>query len=95
MVLHAVRLCPSRALEQRSQPLPQPDSTLWHLPTKLTFHARNQRSILGLILKLPPAARPLLTLYSLNATGVSSLLHLSKHNHCKVPKEMCPGTPTR
>lgn len=28
----------------------------------------------------PPAA--LLTLHSLNATGVSSLLHLSKHNHC-------------
>lgn len=54
MVLHAVGLCPSRALEQRSQPLPQPGPTLWHLPTRLTFHSRNQRSTLGLINPLTP-----------------------------------------
>lgn len=47
-------LCPSGALEQRSQPLPQPGPTLWHLPTRRTFHSRNQRSALGLINPLTP-----------------------------------------
>lgn len=54
MVLHAVGLCPSGALEQRSQRLPQPGPTLWHLPTRLTFRSRNQRSTLGLINPLTP-----------------------------------------
>lgn len=84
------KACPSRSWEHRSQPLPQPSPTFQHLPAKLTFHSSNQRSMLGLSLTLPPA---LLTLHSLNATGISSLTAaLSKHKRCKAPAETCTGT---
>lgn len=84
------KACPSRSWEHRSQPLPQPSPTFQHLPAKLTFHSSNQRSLLGLSLTLPPA---LLTLHSLNATGISSLTAaLSKHKRCKAPAETCTGT---
>lgn len=46
--------------------------------------------MLGLSLTPPPA---LLTLHSLNATGISSLTAaLSKHKRSKAPAETCTGT---
>lgn len=44
MVLHAVGLCLSGALEQRSQSLSQSVPTFWHFLTKLTFHSRSQNN---------------------------------------------------
>lgn len=78
------------ALEQRSQPLPQPGPTLWHLPTMLSFHSRNQRSTLGLINPLTPG---LVNPQSLNATGISSLTAPCPNTTTARLPQTCLGTP--
>lgn len=99
MVLHAVGLCLSGALEKRSQSLPQPNPILWHLLTKLTFHSRNQRITLGLIIHHTTTTTTTTTLHlvnpnSPNATRISSLTAtLLQVQHCRLLQRHAQALP--